>query len=295
MAAAAIAVACGWAARQPEPTVEPRPVVVRAVDAKSGARPPVREDPQTVLSRELAQAFAQAVPEPKGRFALGVRDVRTDAVALAGDRDFRFDTASVVKSHLLAATLLKAQDEGRSLSPAERRLAAPMIRQSANEPTTALWARLGKDSAMVRAYRRFGMIDTEPGQNFDWGLTTTTVRDQLHFLAMLHDPRGPLDEESRGYELGLMSSLDTSGIEGGVHTIADPDSTYAAKDGWLPRSRSGLWIVNSIGRVPVHGRLLDIVMLSEEQESQEAGVEQGDRALRAIMPRLVRALDTRTG
>ncbi|WP_424215967.1 hypothetical protein ACN20G_27870 (plasmid) [Streptomyces sp. BI20] len=254
---------------------------------------PARPDAQTVLSQELAAAWAEAVPAAQGRFALGVRDVRTGAVAVAGQDDFRFNTASVVKSHILAATLLKAQDEKRELTAFELRQVVPMIRQSANEPATALWPGVGRDAGMKKAYERFGMTETSPGTLDRWGLTTTTVRDQLRFLEMLHSPDSPLNETSRAYQLNLMSTLDKDQIEGGVHTIADPGSTYAAKDGWLPRSQTGLWVINSIGRLPVSGRLLDIVVLSQDQRSQDAGVQQGEKMLRAVMPRLVTALNER--
>ncbi|MFD9906481.1 serine hydrolase [Streptomyces sp. NPDC059063] len=249
--------------------------------------------PYAVLRAAVESAYATALPRPQGRIALGIRDVSTGAVATVGDTGFRFHTASVVKSHILAALLLKSQDERRPLTAREQDLVTPMIRESANEPATALWPLVGGSTGMAAAYQRLGMTDTTPGEGGFWGLTTTTVGDQLRLLDVLHREDSPLSRASRDYQLNLMSTLDKEQIEGGVHTIADPGTVYPAKDGWLPRSHNGLWIINSIGRVQVEGRLLDVVALSQDQPSQTAGVDQVQTVLRRVAPAAVRALNER--
>ncbi|WP_172381571.1 hypothetical protein [Streptomyces sp. MNP-20] len=285
--AAAVLAWAGWGALSPGTAAS-----ADTADAPVSAEP-VRPSARTVLRDAVASAYAAALPRPEGQVATGVRDVATGAVATVGDTGFRFHTASVVKSHILAALLLKAQDERRPLTERETALVTPMIRQSENEPATALWPLVGADPGMAAVYRRLGMKDTTPGVDGLWGLTTTTVGDQLRFLDVLHAPDSPLSRASRAYQLHLMSTLDKEQIDGGVHTIADPGTTYPAKDGWLPRSRTGLWIINSIGRVRVEGRLLDVVALSQDQLSQTAGVEQVQKALRHVAPAAARALDAR--
>ncbi|QDQ15252.1 hypothetical protein [Streptomyces spectabilis] len=285
--AAAVLAWAAWGALSPTTTAS-----ADTADGPVSAEPP-RPSARAVLRDAVSSAYAAALPRPEGRVAIGVRDVATGAVATVGDTGFRFHTASVVKSHILAALLLRSQDERRPLTDRETALVTPMIRQSANEPATALWPLVGAGSGMAAVYQRLGMRDTTPGEDGLWGLTTTTVGDQLRFLDVLHAPDSPLSRPSRTYQLHLMSTLDKEQIEGGVHTIADPGTTYPAKDGWLPRSRTGLWIINSIGRVRVEGRLLDVVALSQDQLSQTAGVEQVQKALRQVAPAAARALDAR--
>lgn len=49
-------------------------------------------------------------------------------------------------------------------------------------------------------------------------------------------------------------------------------SAWALKNGWMPRSATGLWNINSIGQVTADGRTYLVAVLSGGQPSKEAGV-----------------------
>ncbi|WP_424216605.1 serine hydrolase (plasmid) [Streptomyces sp. BI20] len=270
-----------------EGAVEPTPAP-SATPTPTPTLPLADPRPQRILTETMAAAFAKALPRPSGEFALGVRDVETGAFATAGDIGHRFPTASIVKPHILAALLLKAQEEGRDLTAVERGHASPMIRKSANDATDALWDAVGQEAALNATYARLGL--TETTSNRAWGLTETSVTDQVRFVAGLYDEDSPLDADSRAYLLELMSTLDMGNIVGGVHTVADRGTRYPAKDGWLPRDADGRWVINSYGRISVKGRLFDVAFLSEHQVNRPAGAAQGDAALRAVLPAVSRAL-----
>ncbi|GAB2855238.1 hypothetical protein GCM10027074_22800 [Streptomyces deserti] len=49
-------------------------------------------------------------------------------------------------------------------------------------------------------------------------------------------------------------------------------SSFALKNGWLPRSTTGLWDVNSVGRVTVDGRDRLVAVLSNGNATKAAGI-----------------------
>lgn len=49
-------------------------------------------------------------------------------------------------------------------------------------------------------------------------------------------------------------------------------SEFALKNGWLPRSATGLWDINSVGRVSAGGREYLVAVLSDGNSSKEKGV-----------------------
>lgn len=58
---------------------------------------------------------------------------------------------------------------------------------------------------------------------------------------------------------------------------------WALKNGWMPRTATGLWDVNSIGRVSVGGRVLLIAVLSAGHATKEAGIAVVEAAARAAV------------
>jgi hypothetical protein len=58
----------------------------------------------------------------------------------------------------------------------------------------------------------------------------------------------------------------------GVSAAADDDSQWALKNGWLARSTTGLWDVNSIGRISVDGRAYLVATLSNGNSTQAKGI-----------------------
>ena len=82
------------------------------------------------------------------------------------------------------------------------------------------------------ALRRLGLTYTTLPTDYLWGFTATSAEDYVVLLRNLVRP-GPLDAASRRYALTLMRSVE-SDQRWGVSAAADPGTTIAIKDGWLP-------------------------------------------------------------
>jgi beta-lactamase class A len=181
-----------------------------------------------------------------------------------------YDTASVVKVQVLACLLLTAQDKHRDLSSTELSLAQRMIRLSDNDATTSLFNRLGKNSAVQACDKRLGLTETKV--NSAWGLTRTTVDDQVKLLAQLVSDKSPLDEDSRELAYDLMSTVDPS-QDWGVPAVVKPGEKFTVKNGWDTRTDdNGRWVVNSVGRVTGPNTDVSIAVLSHGHASMAAGI-----------------------
>jgi len=180
------------------------------------------------------------------------------------------ETASIVKVDILAALLLRAQDAGRRPTARERAHAAAMIEHSDNDAASALWQSIGGADGLDAANERFGLTSTRGGEGTLWGLTRTTAVDRLVLLRQVFGGEGELDEASRRCVQELMGRI-VAGQDWGVSAAAD-GSAWALKNGWLPRSTTGLWIVNSIGRVTSGGRDCLVAVLSHGHATKEQGI-----------------------
>ncbi|MFF0724543.1 serine hydrolase [Streptomyces sp. NPDC004134] len=247
----------------------PRTRHVQYAPAAGKAKAPA---PAPSADKAVTKAL-KALPKPAGAYDLAVADLDSGATATYGSGKGSFDTASIVKVDILAALLLQAQDDGKTLTGAQKKLAAEMIRSSDNDATDALWSDIGGGSGLADANRRLGLTDTEPGDGGTWGLTQTTASDQLALLeAVYGDGRSPLDGDSRRYVEKLMTSV-VDDQRWGVSAAADDAGAAALKNGWLPRSATGLWDINSIGRVEHGGHTLLVAVLSDGHKSHKAGVD----------------------
>ncbi|MEU0133312.1 serine hydrolase [Streptomyces sp. NPDC006296] len=197
--------------------------------------------------------------------------------------DTRYDTASIVKVDVLAALLLRAQDAGRPLSAQERALAEPMIRKSDNAAANALWRTIGRAPGLEAANKRLGLTSTQGGEGTRWGLTRTTASDQIRLLLSVFDDtaaakaRSPLNDASRTYIRTLMSRV-ASDQTWGVSSASG--AAYELKNGWLQRTASGLWDVNSVGRITVDGHRYLVTVLSEGSTTMSDGVSLVERTAR---------------
>jgi hypothetical protein len=188
-------------------------------------------------------AAANAAPD----FAVAVLDHQTGTSYTFG-ADEAFETASVVKVEILAALLLQARADGRSLTANEQSLAKVMIRQSDNDAATALWWKIGEASGLSDANDTLGLTETVPGTGGYWGLTKTTVSDQVKLLDAIADPTGPLGDSNQ-LILDLMGSVVDS-QDWGVSAASGPGESTALKNGWVTLdSQGGQWAVNSVGRI----------------------------------------------
>ncbi len=238
-------------------------------------------DPAADRTALLAEAMKSVAPEDGATVSVAVLDLGSGRSAGYGDGTF--DTASIVKVDILAALLLQAQDAGRRLTAQEKTYATAMIEDSDNDSASALWRIVGGADGLDASNRRFGLADTSGGDGALWGLTRTTAADQLALLKQVFgdDSDSELSAASRTYVQGLMGRI-AEDQRWGVSAAAD-GSAWALKNGWLPRSTTGLWVVNSIGRVTADGDDYLVAALSQGNTTKEKGISLVEGAARAAV------------
>ncbi|WP_398660658.1 serine hydrolase [Streptomyces misionensis] len=207
--------------------------------------------------------------------SVAVQDTASGKRAAFGDDTF--DTASIVKVDILATLLLQAQDAGRRLTARERGYAAEMIENSDNDSTSALWTEIGSAQGLDAANRRLGLTQTRGGDGTVWGVTQTTAQDQVRLLQNVFGDPSPLSSASRAYIQDLMGHVAVDQAWG-VSAAADDDSPTALKNGWLQRSRTRTWDVNSIGRIERDGRVYLLAVLLNGCSTEEVGIELVEQA-----------------
>lgn len=230
----------------------------------------------------LASAMKSVTVPGDAAMSVAVLDLDSGDDATYGES--AFDTASIVKVDILATLLLQAQDADRRLTAAEKTYATAMIENSDNDSASALWRIIGKAQGLDAANERFGLTDTAGGDDMLWGLTQTTAADQLTLLQQVFGDDSELSEASRTYLRGLMGQIAVD-QRWGVSAAAD-GSSWALKNGWLARSTTGLWDINSIGRVTVDGHDCLVAVLSNGNATQTAGITLVEQVARTAVSAL---------
>lgn len=226
--------------------------------------------------RRLAVALAPVLRDRTGNLAVGVMNRSTGAEAVYGGGR-RFHAASIIKADILATLLLQRQRSGTGLSSTDEALATRMIEASDDDAATTLWNLAGAASGVAAGDAELGLRHTTPGPGIYWGLTTTTVGDQLTLLRDLTAASSPLQAAGRGYELSLMRHVEAA-QRWGVAAAASPGSVLAIKNGWLPDGSSRSWVINSIGALDHDHQRLLMVILSNDQPTEAAGIAQDQAA-----------------
>ncbi|SPF01293.1 serine hydrolase [Streptomyces sp. MA5143a] len=241
--------------------------------------------PEADYDARLSKALVEVPVEDGAAFSVAVLDTESGDGAVYGDG--RFETASIVKVDILAALLLQAQDAGRRLTAREKAYAATMIRDSDNTAATALWKAIGEAKGLDAANERFGLTETEGGDGLYWGLTRTTAADQLLLLRQVFGgDESELSGASRTYVRRLMGQI-AAGQDWGVSAAAADGSTdssgvgFALKNGWLPRTATGLWVINSVGSVTVDGRDRLVAVVSHGNTTKAKGIALVEAVARA--------------
>jgi hypothetical protein len=201
-------------------------------------------------------------------------------------------TGSVAKLFLLEAVLLQHQDAGTPVSENELELATPMIENSDNKAEYSLYLDAGGRDALVSAFPRLGLKHSIPGYS-DPALTTTNATDGITLVRNLVRG-GPLNAYSRSFALGLMRNVE-SDQRWGVSAVADPGSSVALKNGWLSvdndnspgENDDGLWLVNSVGVVTVHGQQVLLSAFTQHGPDYASGIHLVESLVRAITPAVV--------
>jgi hypothetical protein len=223
-------------------------------------------------------AKLQTALASRGRHAAaGILDLKTGAQVLYNG-DLQFETASIVKVDILSTLLWQLQNQNGHLSTQQKTLATDMIIESDNAAASALWTQIGRGTGLAKANKAFGLQHTIPGAGTSWGLTKTTVADQLRLLTVVSTD-GPLAQASRDYVLGLMSKVVSSQRWGVPHAAGADASKAYVKNGWLQRSADGYkWIINSIGRIVDEGHDWLVVALTNFNATMDDGVDLAQQA-----------------
>ncbi|MDO0916262.1 serine hydrolase [Streptomyces sp. DT2A-34] len=252
-----------------------------SVSARAGGEASVEPVAQPTVDHDmlLAEAMESVPVEDGAEVSVAVLDLESGASATYGDGGF--DTASIVKVDILAALLLQAQDAGRELTATEKSYAVNMIENSDNTAASALWRAIGKAEGLDTANERLGLTDTAGGDGMYWGLTQTTAADQLTLLRQVFGEESELSARSRAYLRELMGQIAVD-QRWGVSAAAD-GSAWALKNGWLPRTATGLWDINSIGRVTVDGHDCLVAVLSDGNSTKGKGVSLVEAAAEAAV------------
>lgn len=231
------------------------------------------EEPEVDLDAELAEAVAPLAGDSS--VSVAVLDAAVGAGAVYGNGTYA--TASIVKVDILAALLLRAQDQGRELTAYERSRSVTMIENSDNAAATTLLRTIGGTAGLDTANARFGLVGTTAAAA--WGLTRTTAADQLVLLKTVFGTHSKLTEDSRAYLQG------TDAERGGRSAlgVSAAGSDWALKNGWMPRSATGLWDINSIGQVKNNGHTYLVAVLSAGQQTMARGIERVESVAKAAV------------
>lgn len=247
--------------------------LVSRVSTGSTASTPTPERSPVDQDAKLAEAVRAVAAGHEGAVSVAVLDVAggTSAAYTPGDGT-TYDTASIVKVDVLAALLLKAQDDGRTPTAQEKAYAAAMIERSDNDATTALWKTIGGADGLDAANERLGLTATAGGDGPLWGLTQTTAADQLVLLRQVFGVGGSaLSAASRAYVQELMGNVEADQAWG-VSAAASSGTAAELKNGWLRRSTTELWVINSVGRVSVAGKRYLVAVVSNGSTTKDDGI-----------------------
>ncbi len=219
------------------------------------------------LAARLSAGIEAALRGRAGHQAVTVHDQVT-GVSCRADARRQFDSASIVKAIILAALLRWHQETSTPLSPWEQGEATSMITWSDNDAATDLWNWVGR-SRLEHFLRLAAMNETELGAGLYWGLTQVTAHDEMLLLDLLTQPNPVLSAAYREYQLRLMARV-IPGQRWGTPAGAPAGVTVHVKNGWLPDGTG--WHINSIGAFTGTGVNYAIVVLTDDNPSEQYGI-----------------------
>lgn len=275
-----------------EPSPARRPVWQAAVAVPKAREGTLGRIESVEAEESLAPIPAKRITKRLDRFLAGrpgpvtamVKDLATGRVYRyhAGER---LITASSAKVLILMALLLKTP--WKKLPEAVRRDADLMIRYSDNHAADRLWLRIGGVAGFTKAARRFGLRHTHgvPGECLDlycWGITRTSVDDQIRLMSALVSGKSPLKGADRDRVLGLMSKV-VDGQDWGVSAAACRGDRVALKNGWLKRVSTKRWAVISVGLIRDDGHDYAVAVLSEGSPEVGYGIATVEGVAKRIM------------
>ena len=256
------------AATAPTPTSPTKPA-----DPRPLATEP---DPTTVArqAEDQARARLRQVSE-RARFAVSARDEASGSAFDHGSG--RFATASLVKVHLVALMLWRAERGGTGLTAAQRSDAEQMLIRSENDPANRAYAALGGSAGIEQGLEKaVGFSRIQVGDQFRWGHSMTRPRDVVALLDEVLDT-----DRDTPYEL-LQDAMSRVVPEQrwGVSALADRGSRVQAKVGWVEDPDG--WVVNSSGRVLVDDAPVLISVMTDRNASLEDGIATIEEVARLV-------------
>lgn len=225
-------------------------------------------------SQELSQAVSSLVSADDGHVSVAVEDLTTGTTVSDNVGD-GYVTASIVKLDVLETLLYQDQRDGSSPTSSEDQQITTMIENSDDDAALDLYDEEGGASAITAADKVFGLTGTTMDAAA-FGDTTTTVTDQIALLRQAMTADSVLTPANRDYIRGLMSNVESDQRWGVSAAADDPGSSagdYSLKNGWLPRSATNLWEINSIGEVTHDGGEYLVAVLSSDNESMDSGID----------------------
>lgn len=214
------------------------------VEVDLGALPPATGSATTTAAKLPFESEVRSYLSSRpGAVGVAVRMPGTGKSWTYTKTSSRNVTASIVKVQIMSGVMMKAQSERRSLTSWEKSKIVPMIRQSDNNATTALFNHIGGRAGLQSVGNQLGMTQTTADSGGRWGLTSTTAHDQAKLMEHYARPSQQLSYSNRVYGLSQMRQV-ASSQDWGV-SAGPPNGAVALKNGWLPRTDG--WHVNSIG------------------------------------------------
>jgi beta-lactamase class A len=229
------------------------------------------------LAAKMSADIQNALRGRVGDHGVTVYDTVSKVSCYTGS-ERHFDSASIVKAIVLAALLRWHQETGQPLSDWEKDEATLMITQSDNDAATALWNEVGM-TRLQHFLNLAKMGETQLGQDGYWGLTQVTAHDEMLLLELLTLPNSVLSNDSRSYELGLMARVIPS-QRWGTPAGAPSDVTVHVKNGWLPDDTG--WHINSIGAFTGKDKDYMIVVLTDDNPSEQYGIDTIEGVARVV-------------
>lgn len=209
------------------------------------------------IEQNLESSWQEIINNRRGLIDIAVYDNISQTVARYSNTETAFKTASIVKLAILEELI--RSDEGWAWAQANRGYIAPMMTQSDNNVTSALWSRVGGEQAMQNYLDLIEAHHTDAGSGGYWGATLTTALDQLRVVNSAVYPNIRLPQEKSDFARQLMREVIPGqrwGISGGV----PGDAMVEIKNGWYPHE-SG-WTMNSIGHITAPGVDYTIAILT---------------------------------
>lgn len=153
-------------------------------------------------------------------------------------------TASMIKAWIAADYLRRADQAGITPSSTRMTQLRTMIRDSANEPATAIYAELGRAASIRRLISICRLTDSSPGDS--WSSTRLSARDTCRIANCIGNgtAAGPKWTNWLIGEMRAVRGMGNFGIRKAFPSAEQ--ARIAIKNGWVTRDATHEWNVNGM-------------------------------------------------